>query len=83
MKQILAIAIGILMMGSDASEAKEITGKVAENIIVKGKIIGSFLPPEHHSVTLIVIYKNRYYHCKSRIKFSSTPPLSLRCWNQD
>jgi hypothetical protein len=82
MKQILAIAIGILMMGSDASEAKEITGKAAENIIVKGKIIGSFV---QGGATMLVIYKNQYYHCRSRIITypGTSDSFTLKCWSPD
>ena len=78
MKRILAIALSFIMLGSVEVKAKKIEGKEAENIIVKGKVIGSF-----PSGNLIVIYKNRYYHCLSRVTNINDTPLSLLCWGTD
>jgi len=66
MKQILAIAFGILLLGSVGVQAKVLTKKDAENIIVKGNIIG-VSTDERGVTTLNVIYKNRYYHCTSEL----------------
>ena len=69
MKQILAIAFGILLLGSVGVQAKDtawLANKDAENIIVKGNII-DVSTDERGVTTLNVIYKNRYYHCTSEL----------------
>ena len=65
MKQIIAIAIGILLLGSDASEAKVVDR--SEQILANGRIINKFIPKDDHGgikeAEYHVIFKSRIYKC--------------------
>jgi len=82
MKQILAIAIGILMMGSDASEAELIDREDSKNVLRAGRIIGQFPPDQSDSADLDawyhVYFANRLYKCG--VLMHNQAPLIL-CWD--
>mgnify|MGYP003650259933 CR=1 FL=1 len=65
MKHILAIAIGILLLSSDASEAKAVVGP--EQILATGLIINKFIPKDDDGgmkeAEYHVIFKSRIYKC--------------------
>ena len=76
MKQILAIAMGILSLGSFNVEASEITGLEAEAVIVFGEVIRrdvTFYLFEGRSKIFYdeIHFDERVYYCTERLGFKT------------
>jgi len=92
MKQILAIALSILVLGSDEVEAKRIVGKEAEKIMLKGEVIRRnvqiHLRPQPQSWNEIH-YKNRIYYCAAGLRLvpkkheTYTKTINIICYDTD
>ena len=67
MKLILAIAFGILVLGSDASEAEYIGDEESESILANGNIIDKFvltnIEKQVFKAKYLVAYRSRIYKC--------------------
>ena len=57
LKSIIAFGFVVLMIVANSAWSKEVKGKKAENIIVKGKIKGAF------GNVLHVVHKGRLWYC--------------------
>ena len=84
MKQILAIAFGILMLGSDASEAKYMGDKESESILANGNIIDKFvltnIEKEIFKAMYLVAYRSKIYKCD--IMYVDAR-VGVMCYNSD
>lgn len=84
MKQILAIAFGILMLGSDASEAEYMGDEESEAILANGTIINKIVLNDFDDDIIEaryhVAFADRIYRCA--VIFSDSR-VGVMCYNSD
>ena len=84
MKLILAIAFGILVLGSDASEAEYIGDEGSEAILASGNIIDKFvltnIEKQVFKAQYLVAFQSRIYLCN--IMYVDAR-VAVMCYNSD
>lgn len=86
MKQIIAITLGVMILGTDPAEAKSITGEIAETIVLRGKVVRrdaqiKFGTSPQPLIADEIHYDRRVYWCTRRI--SKSRQLLLYCYDTD